>query len=32
MILLATVTTIAIILAYAVANAIYEAGKHMDDE
>lgn len=32
MILLTAVMTISIILAYAVASAIYEAGKHMDDE
>lgn len=32
MILLAVVVTIAIILAYAVASAIYEVGRHMDDD
>lgn len=32
MIILAVVTTIAIVLAYAVANAIYKAGECMDDE
>ena len=32
MILLAAVMTIAIILAYAVASAIYKAGESMDNE
>ena len=32
MILLAAIVTIAIVLAYAVACAIYEVGRRMDDD